>query len=179
MKRIEIAEIEGMIVTIRGHRVITSPDLARIYGVEAKVLNQSVKRNARKFPPDFMFKLDKQEAKDVHSSRSQFVTLKRGKNLKYTPYAFTEHGAIMAANILKSQKAVLMSVLVVRTFITLRQALLVNKELERKLGELELRVGGHDGVIRELVLAIRRLAEPLPSPPRRRIGFNPPGEEGP
>jgi len=177
MKRMEIAEIEGMIVIVRGHRVLTSPDLARIYGVETKVLNQSIKRNIKKFPADFMFKLDKQEAMDVHSSRSRIVTLKRGKNIKYTPYAFTEHGAIMAANILKSPKAVQMSVFVVRTFIMLRQALMANKELERKLGELERRVGGHDTAIRELVSAIRRLAEPPLSPPRRRIGFHPPGEE--
>ena len=126
-----------------------------------------------------MFKLDKQEAMEVLSSRSQFVTLKRGENIKYTPYVFTEHGAIMAANILKSPKAVQMSVFVVRTFIMLRQALMANKELEHKLGELERRVGGHDLVIRELVSAIRRLAEPPPSPPRRRIGFHPAGEEGP
>jgi len=177
MKRMEIAEIEGMIVTVRGHRVITSPDLARIYGVETKVMNQSVKRNIRKFPHDFMFKLDKQEAGEVLSSRSQIVTLKRGKNIKYTPYAFTEHGAIMAANILKSPRAVQMSVFVVRTFIIIRQTLVAHKELAHKLGELERRVGGHDSVIRDLVSAIKRLAEPPPSPPRRRIGFHPPGEE--
>lgn len=100
MKTTEALEpIDDLIVTVRGHRVIIAGNLARIYGVQTKVLNQAVKRNIAKFPPDFMFQLTREEANRVVRSRSQIVTLKWGKNIKYLPYAFTEHGAIMAANV--------------------------------------------------------------------------------
>ncbi|MBZ0168597.1 ORF6N domain protein [Candidatus Methylomirabilis lanthanidiphila] len=96
----DVAPIEGLIVTIRGHRVILAADLAEIYGVQTRVLNQAVKRNPEKFPGDFVFQLTLDEAETVQRSRSQIVILKRGLNIKYLPYAFTEHGAIMAANVL-------------------------------------------------------------------------------
>src|SRR5947199_10297149 len=96
---ISIEQIDGMIRTIRGTRVMLDRDLAQIYGVPTKVFNQAVKRNAARFPEDFMFRLTKEEAEGVRISRSQFVTLKRGQNIKYMPYAFTEYGALMAANI--------------------------------------------------------------------------------
>jgi hypothetical protein len=102
----DIARIDDLILTIRGQRVILAADLARIYGVETRVLNQAVKRNLEKFPGDFVFQLSLEEAETVQRSRSQIVILKRGSNIKYLPHAFTEHGAIMAATVLKSPRAV-------------------------------------------------------------------------
>jgi hypothetical protein len=98
--------IETVIIMVRAQRVILASDLARIYGVETRVLNQAVKRNIDKFPEDFVFRLTRPEAKEIASSRSQSVTLKRGQNVKYLPFVFTEHGAIMAANVLNSPRAV-------------------------------------------------------------------------
>src|SRR3989338_3448771 len=119
----ELAPIEQLIVTIRGQRVILAGDLARIYGVATRVLNQAVKRNREKFPADFMFRVGLKDAEAIRRSRSQIVILKRGMNIKYLPYAFTEHGAIMAANVLNSPRAVQMSVFVVPAFILIRTAL--------------------------------------------------------
>src|SRR5438132_11930405 len=99
-----IPDIEGLILTVRDQRIILAADLAAIYGVPAKALNQAVKRNAERFPADFMFQLALEEAQAVQCSRSQFVTLKRGHNIKYLPYAFTEHGALQAANLLNSPR---------------------------------------------------------------------------
>jgi hypothetical protein len=112
--------LETLIYEIRGEKIILDSDLARIYGVATKAFNQAVKRNADKFPEDFMFRLTAQEARRLQRSRSQFVTLKRGQNIKYLPYAFTEHGAIMAANVLNSPLAVQMSAFVVRAFLKSR-----------------------------------------------------------
>ena len=162
--------IESVIVVARGHRVIVATDLARVYGVETRVLNQAVKRNLEKFPEDFMFRLTRDEAETVSRSRSQSVILKRGQNIKFLPYAFTEHGAIMAANILNSPHAVQMSVFVIRAFVRLRHIVTTHKELAVKLEQLERTVGGHDGQIRSLFDAIRQLMEP-PTPKSRRIGF--------
>jgi len=104
-----VEQIDGMIRTIRGVRVLLDRDLAKIYGVPTKAFNQAVKRNRQRFPEDFMFRLTLEEAKALQASRSQFVTLKRGQNVKYLPYAFTEYGALMAANILNSPRAVQMN----------------------------------------------------------------------
>jgi hypothetical protein len=100
------SDIETLILTVRDHRVILAPDLAAIYGVPTKAFNQAVKRNAERFPADFMFRLTLDEAEAVRRSRSQIVTLKQGQNVKYPPYAFTEHGALMAATVLNSPRAV-------------------------------------------------------------------------
>jgi len=102
-------DLETLIHEIRGQKVMIDSDLARIYGVATKALNQAVKRNRDKFPADFMFRLTAKEARGIQRSRSQFVTLKRGQNIKYLPSAFTEHGAIMAANVLNSPRAVQMN----------------------------------------------------------------------
>jgi hypothetical protein len=110
-------KIDRVILTLRDQRVILGADLAAIYGVPAKALNQSVKRNAERFPADFMFQLTLEEAKAVQRSRSQTVTLKRGQNIKYLPHAFTEHGALQAANLLNSPRAVAMSIYVIRAFV--------------------------------------------------------------
>ena len=163
--------IESIILTIRNRRVILAADLARIYGVKTKVLNQAVKRNLDKFPEDFMFQLSRGEDESFQRSRSQIVTLKRGQNTKYLPYAFTEHGALMAANVLKSPRAVRMSVFVVRAFIKMREQLLSRAELESRLAQIENILLSHDGQIRDLYEKIRPLLLPLPDPSRKRIGF--------
>lgn len=162
--------IESVIVIVRGQRVILASDLARIYGVETRVLNQAVKRNIDKFPDDFMFRVTRSEAEEIVRSRSQSVILKRGQNVKYLPFAFTEHGAIMAANVLNSPRAVQMSVFVVRAFVRLRQMVSTHKELAAKLGQLERQVSTHDSHIRSLFQAIRQLVVPQEKK-KRRIGF--------
>jgi len=163
--------ISERILTIRGKKVILASDLAEVYGVATKALNQAVKRNAAKFPADFAFQLTREEAKAASRLRSQFVTLKRGQHIKYLPHAFTEHGAIMAATILNSPEAIQMSVFVVRAFIKMREALISRSELERRLLRIENVLLAHDESIRELYGQIRPLLLPPPEPPRKRIGF--------
>ena len=173
--------IEPLIQIIRGHKVILDSDLARIYDVPLKRLNEQVKRNNDRFPSDFMFQLTVTEAEGTRRSRSQFATLKRGYNIKYRPYAFTEHGALMAANILRSKRAVAMSVFVVRAFVRMRELLATNKALAEKLAELErkltARLDIHEETIRHILDEIKKLIEPGPLPPleqgpRRQIGFH-------
>lgn len=161
--------IPESIIFLRGQRVILDRDLAAIYGVEARALNQAVKRNSDRFPEDFMFQLTREEAE---RSRSQIVILNaaRGHNVKYLPRAFTEHGAIQAANILNSPRAVEMSVYVVRAFVKLREVLASNKELARKLDQLERKLQTHDEAIVGILKAIRELTN-SPTPKRRGIGF--------
>ena len=157
-KSIEIIEtlIESKIYLIRGQKAMLDVDLAEMYGVFTKALKQAVKRNIERFPEDFMFQLDSEE---LENWRSQFATsnpsVKMG--LRYRPYVFTEHGAIMAATILNSPRAVEVSVFVIRAFVKLRQLALGHKELAAKLTELERKVAGHDDAIRQLVAAIRQL----------------------
>ena len=174
MKRKRAADlstpIETVIRTLRAERVILDTDLARIYGVETRVLNQAVKRNTKKFPADFMFRLTRRDSESLARSRSQSVTLKRGQNIKYSPYAFTEHGAIMAANVLNSQRAVQMSVFVVRAFVRLRQVIATHKDLEAKLRVIERKFASQDGQIKTLFQAIRQLMVPQDKK-QRRIGF--------
>ena len=167
-----IKDVGSLIITIRNQKVIVDRDLAEIYGVETRRLNEQVKRNPERFPEDFMFQLTKEEADFWLRSRSQIAILKRGKNIKYLPYAFTEHGAIMAANVLNSPQAVRMSVFVVRAFVKLREMLSTHKELAHKLTELERKLQNHDESIRSLVVAIRQLMRPVePETPKKRIGF--------
>jgi hypothetical protein len=163
----ESVGIESMILTIRGLRVMLDSDLAKIYGVTTKQLNQQFKRNLERFPNDFAFVLEKQEVADM---RSQIVTSSR-RNLRRAPVAFTEHGAIMLASILNSQRAVEMSVSVVRAFVLMREQLAASKELSKKLSELEGRVSGHDEAIQNLFEAIRQLIEPPLPENRKPIGF--------
>ena len=171
-QQLVIAEvIERRIFSIRGHRVMLDHDLARIYGVSTKRLNEQVKRNLDRFPEDFMFRLNMEEATVVFASRSQFATLKRGQNPKYAPYAFTEHGAVMAANVLNSPIAVRASIQVVRAFVRLREILATDRELARKLENLERKYAKHDGQIQAVFEIIKKLMAPPPKPTRRRIGF--------
>ena len=184
---IEVETIEPVIRVIRGQRVILDADLARIYGVATKVLNQAVKRNSKRFPMDFMFRLTAQEREVLRSQiatgpganlRSQIVTSRSHGGRRYLPYAFTEHGAVMAANVLNSERAVAMSVYVVRAFVKLREVLASTTELAKKLDDLERKLTSrqniHEKAIVQLFTQMRELlrpAPPQPEPKRRRIGF--------
>lgn len=160
--------VESKILTIRDYRVILDSELAELYGVEVRALNQQVKRNARRFPDDFVIQLTAEEAANL---KSQNVISSSGHGgRRHLPYAFTEHGAIMAASVLNSQRAVEMSIFVVRAFVRMREALASNQQILTKLTELERQVEGHDTSIQELVEAIRELMEPPPAS-ARRIGF--------
>jgi hypothetical protein len=170
MANVETVPIESTILVVRDLRVILAGDLAKIYGVETRVLNQAIKRNRERFPEDFTFRLTRDEATGIAASRSQSVILKRGKNIKYLPYVFTEHGAIMAANVLNSPHAVRMSVYVVRAFIRLCHGVERQKEFMAKLEELERAVTAHDTNIKTLFAAVRQLMAP-PDPKKRKIGF--------
>ena len=156
-----------------GLRIILDTDLAELYGVEVKQLNQQVKRNARRFPDDFVMQLSAEEAANL---RSQIVTSSYSHGgRRYPPNAFTEHGAIMAASVLNSERAVQMSIFVVRAFVRMREALASNQQILSKLAELEHRVESHDANIQEIIEAIRELMEPPPAS-GRRIGFTLPVE---
>ena len=170
MQLILVDQIEPLIHEIRGQKVILDSDLASLYGVETKALNRAVQRNLARFPSDFLMQLT---AEEFDSLRYQFGTLKigRGQHRKYLPYAFTEHGAFMAAGLLNSPRAVEVSVFVVRAFVKLRQLVLTHKELAGKLDQLERKFAGHDDTIRQLVEAIRQLMAP-PDPPARQMGFH-------
>jgi hypothetical protein len=180
-----VDKISSRIRTIRGKKVILDFDLAEIYDVPTKALNQAVKRNLTRFPDDFLFQLTKEEAEMELRSRSQFVTLKRGMNIKYLPYAFTENGAIMAANVLNSPEAVRMSVFVVRAFVQMRELLGSTKELAKQLAALEkkltARLDGHEVAIIEVLRRVMDILDPPPpppEPPRRQIGFRAEPEGG-
>ena len=187
-------QAERRILLLRGKKVMLDSDLAELYGVEAKVLNQAVKRNRERFPEDFMFQLSKEEAAQLRSqfvtlntandddddssqsvtssasdeaSRSQTVTLKRGKNIKYLPYAFTEQGVAMLSSVLRSSRAVQVNIAIMRAFVRLRELLLTNADLSRKLDAIEKK---YDSQFKVVFDALRQLMTP-PDPPRRRIGF--------
>ncbi len=175
-----VPDLQARIFTIRGERVVLDSDLAEIYGVETKRLNEQVRRNLDRFPSDFSFELTQAEADEVKRSRSQFATLKQGTNIKYLPRVFTKHGALMAANVLNSKRAVEMSVFVVRAFTKMRTALSDTRELARKLASLERevksRLDSHDAAIVDVMQRILDLIDPpehpAPPPPPRKIGFS-------
>jgi len=164
--------VESALV-LRGHRVLLDAELAALYGVPTKALNQAVKRNAERFPEDFMFRLSRTETEALN--RSQIVTgSQKHRDPRFPPFAFTEHGAIMAATILNSPRAVEMSIYVVRAFVQLRELLASNQELAQRLNQLEARIEKklvtHDDAIAALLSAIRELMHPPPEK-RRGIGF--------
>jgi phage regulator Rha-like protein len=167
--------VESRILVARNQKVILDSDLAELYGVPVKRLNQQVKRNQERFPADFVFQLTQKEHEIL---RLQFATSRDSHGgRRYPPYAFTEHGAIMAATVLNSERAVEMSVFVVRAFVRLREALSTNHELAGKIDELERRLDTHDTSIQELLEAIKELMLPEPAT-GRKIGFAlPPGEK--
>ena len=176
MPETDLALIEQRIYTIRGVRVILDSDLAALYGVPTKRLNEQYRRNRKRFPEDFAFQLT---AKEANSLRSQIATSSSHGGRRYRPYAFTEHGALMAANILNTPRAVQMSVFVIRAFIKMREALRRTPELTRKLAALEKkltsRLDVHEAAIVQVLQEIMQILNPPPPPPetpRRRIGFH-------
>ena len=182
-----LEDIGPLIRTIRGQKVILDSDLARIFGVPTFRFNEAIKRNRERFPSDFMFRLT---AEDAESLRSQFAILKkgRGQHRKFLPYAFTENGAVMAANVLNSPEAVRMSVFVVRAFVQMRDLLGGTKELARQLAALEkkltARLDGHESAIVQVLQRLMNILDPPPPPPepetpKRRIGFHVEQEEKP
>jgi ORF6N domain len=179
----QIATITSAIRTIHGQKVILDSDLARIYGVPTKALNQAVRRNLKRFPDDFLFRLS---ADELEILRSQIVTSSLHGGQRYLPYAFTENGAVMAANVLNSPAAVRMSVFVVRAFVQMRDLLGGTKELAKQLAALEKkltdRLDGHEVAIIEVLRRVMDILDPPPpppEPPRRRIGFQVGPEEKP
>jgi len=167
---IEAGRIEQRILLIRGERVIVDADLAEFYGVPTKRLNEQVRRNIERFPEDFVFQLDADEKSEVVAKCDHLERLKFSKVL---PLAFTEHGALMAASVLNSTRAVEVSLFVVRAFVKLRRLIEVHKDFAAKLSQLERKLSEHDDQILSLVRALKRLAEPSKVPARRRIGFDP------
>jgi hypothetical protein len=167
-KVVPAGRIAAAIHIIRGQKVMLDFDLAALYGVATRVLNQAVGRNATRFPGDFMFRLTLEE---IGHLRSQSVTLKRGEHRKYLPYAFTEQGVAMLSSVLRSERAVQVNIAIMRAFVQLRSALESNRELARKFSELEERVGKHDEDIAAIIEAIRQLIAPEIKQ-RREIGFH-------
>jgi len=183
--------IDPLILSLRGQKVILDADLAEIYGVSTKVFNQAVKRNADRFPQDFRFQLTDREWSNLKSqfmtsslevsqkegdapNWSQFVTSStRHRGATYRPFAFTEHGAIMAATILNSPQAVQMSVYVVRAFIQMREQIAANAEVLKRLAEIDKVLLQHDEALQVIWRQLQPLLAPPPSPPKPRIGFKP------
>lgn len=180
--------IESRILFVRGQKVILDSDLAELYGVSTKVLNQAVKRNLERFPEDFMFRLNKEETKAVlrsrivtldgenhrfsgqtgSSLRSQSVTLKRGQHLKYAPYAFTEQGVGMLSGVLNSPRAIQVHLTIIRTFVKLRELLASHADLARKLEEMEKKYDKQFSVVFDAIRALMAEDEK----PKREIGFH-------
>jgi phage regulator Rha-like protein len=185
---IPVERIESKIFYIRGRKVMFDKDLAELYGVTTKRLNEQVKRNKKRFPDeDFMFQLTKSEAENWRSQivdpdeeflRSQFATLKtgRGKHIKYLPYVFTEFGVAMLSSVLNSERAIQINILIIKTFTRIRELVASNKELREKVEEMEhryeKRFGVHDKQMKEIFAAIQKLLMPPEESPKRRIGFS-------
>jgi hypothetical protein len=164
---IPMERVERCILLIRGHKVMLDSDLAWLYGVSVKAFNQAVKRNLFRFPADFMFQLAPGEAQEM---RSQFVTASK-RNVRYRPYVFTEQGVAMLSSVLRSRRAALVNIEIMRTFVRLRHLLASHAKLARRLDELEKKYDERFAVVFE---AIRQLMEDEPEePPRGRIGFRP------
>jgi hypothetical protein len=168
--------IESRILLIRGQKVLLDADLSELYGVPVKALNQAVKRNLLRFPEDFMFQLTLEEGRQVECLRSQIVTLNmekegRGKHRKYAPYAFNEQGVAMMSSVLTSERAILVNIAIIRTFVRLKQILSANDEIGRRVEELAWRQDEQAGQIHAIFNTIQHLIE-TPSPtPKKRIGF--------
>jgi hypothetical protein len=165
---VRVGDIQRRILMIRAEKIVLDADLADFYGVTTKRLNEQVKRNLGRFPEDFAFRLTEDEKTEVVAKCDHLSKLKYSPAL---PYAFTEHGALMAASVLNTRRAVEMSVFVVRAFVAMRETIGQHKELARRLTVLEQRLTGHDKKILELIEAIKQLMAPARVPSNRRIGF--------
>jgi hypothetical protein len=161
---IPVERIERAILLIRGQKVMLDRDLARLYGVTTKALNQAVRRNRARFPDDFMFRLTLAEAQPM---RSQTVTASK-RNVRFQPYAFTEQGVSMLSSVLRSKRAVLVNIEIMRAFVRMRQILATHADLARKLEALEKK---YDAQFKAVFDAIRELMAPPPEPPRGKFGF--------
>jgi hypothetical protein len=179
-------QLDSLIHTLRGQKVMLDADLAALYGVSTKAFNQAIKRNADRFPADFRFQLTSEEQESLRSqivtletaeetNRSQIVTGSsgRGRHSKYLPWAFTEHRAIMAATILNSPTAAAMSVFIVRAFVQMREQLMTNAEVLKRLAEIDKTLLKRDRSLQILWQELQPLLQPPTSPPRRPIGFHP------
>jgi phage regulator Rha-like protein len=164
---VSVQRIENLIYMIRGHKVMLDTELAELYGVETRALKQTVRRNKKRFPDDFMFELTKEENRSL---RSQNVILERGKYSKYLPFAFTEQGVAMLSSVLNSERAIGVNVEIMRAFVRVREMLGAHRELAVKLKELETHIQDHDEQIQIIFEAIRQLMTP-PEKPKKRIGF--------
>jgi hypothetical protein len=171
----KIANVEGAIHLIRGQRVMLDSDLAAIYGVTTKRLNEQLRRNRSRFPSDFAFQLTAEEFTNL---KSQIATSSFHGGRRYRPWVFTEHGALMLASVLNSEIAVQASVRVVRAFVRLREMVAANAQLAVKLEELERRFDSHDDAIANLFATLKQLLEPPEAPKRREIGFHVQEEAG-
>lgn len=165
----ENREIEEMIFVFRGHRVMVDRDLARLYGVETKYLNRQVRRNYKRFPEEFVFQLSKKETDELVTNWHRFGSLKHSSVL---PMAFTEHGVGMLAGVLNSERAIQLSVKIIKEFVRLRRLVHAHKELARRLGQLEEKITSHDESIAELLEAMHLIIDE-PFGAKRRIGFTP------
>ncbi len=163
--------IERRIYLIRGQKVMLDRDLAELYGVPTGRLNEQVKRNRKRFPVDFMFRLTLKEANAILALRSQNAILKRGQHVKYAPHAFTEQGVAMLSSVLKSERAVQVNIVIMRAFVKLREFLTFHRDFAQKLDALEKKYRKHDLQIKAVFDAIRKLVEAPPNPPKRRVGF--------
>lgn len=176
-KAVVVELIATKILELRGRKVMLDRDLAVLYGVKLKRLNEQVKRNIRRFPADFMFQLTIEEAGSSRShfatlnSRSQIVTLKQGQNIKYLPYVFTEQGVAMLSSVLNSERAIQVNILIMRAFTKLREILLTHEELAVKIDALEKKYAEHDETIKDIFEAVRQLLEPPPVKKKKIIGF--------
>jgi len=166
--RLPVEPLEPLIHAIRGQRVILDTDLARVYGVSTRALNQAVKRNRQRFPEDFAFQLTAAE-----DNRSQIVIgSQKHRDPRFRPWGYTEHGALMAANVLRSLRAVQMSVYVIRAFVRLREQIGANQAILKRLAEIDKTLLQHDTALREIYQRLLPLLRPRPEPERRRIGFH-------
>jgi len=166
--------IAALILSVRGQKVILDSDLAAIYGVQTRALNQAVRRNLDRFPPDFMIQLSAEEAQRVARPRSQTVILNpgRGRHRKYLPQAFTEHGALMVSTVLNSSQAVKMSLFIIRAFLKMREGLVANEAILRRLAEIDKSLLTHDSALRDIYQKLRLLLAPPPDPSKPEIGFH-------
>ena len=189
-KGINTERLEPLIFRVRGHRVVLDADLARLYGSTTKALNQSINRNRERFPIDFAFRLTTKEFTDLRSqtetlsaqpvdstnetgNRSQIVTgSQKHRSRDFRPWVFTEHGALMAANVLRSEQAVQMSVFLVRAFVRLREQVAANTAILKRLAEIDKTLLEHDSALRDLYRKLLPLLEPRADPPARAIGFH-------
>ena len=168
---IPVERIERAILLVRGQKVLLDRDLAELYGVATKVLNQAVSRNRKRFPDDFMFQLSSEE---LENWRSQFVTSNSAAKmgLRRRPYAFTERGVAMLSSVLNSDRAIEVNIAIMRAFVRLREIMSTHKDLARKLDDLQRKLGEHDEKFAVVFEAIRQLMAPPPAPAKRRIGFH-------